>query len=182
MVESETAVLKEHQKFLRKDIHLNNRETNKKLSFEEHLKARTMPDHGRGQYKGHMMDREVATSALAKALKMDHIPEITVKRSKVDESDSKNKLGLVVRDIPEQFVRDDTKRIVTGKEEKKSLDTLRQTDKKIGDKAVFDYLIGNLDRHHGNYFIRVNGDDTMDMLGFDHGLSFPSTNINVDKF
>jgi len=128
-----------------------------------------------------MLDREVATAALGKALGMDHIPEISVRKEQVDNANGEQ-LGLVVGDIVKDFKKDDTKQIVKGAESPLLQLKATRTDPKIGDKAMFDYLIGNLDRHQNNYFLRENGNGSVDFLGFDHGLSFPSTNKSMEKY
>lgn len=46
--------------------------------------------------------------------------------------------------------------------------------------AAFDYLIGNTDRHHGNWLVKGNGN----LVLIDHGLAFPDShkedNSNID--
>lgn len=59
------------------------------------------------------------------------------------------------------------------------LNELSKRDPRMGDKIVFDYLMGNTDRHGLNYFIQkpINKKDpTLSMKGFDNGLSFGNDN------
>lgn len=106
---------------------------------------------------------------------MDHIPDVTVRS--VD-----GQLGVLSKDVLQQFKQPDTKEIVKGYQDIFGLSHLAKTDKKIGDKAMFDYLIGNSDRHTNNYFIRTNGDDTKTFIGFDHGFTFPTDSAAISKY
>jgi hypothetical protein len=132
-----------------------------------------------------MIDREITTYGIAKALKMDHLPSIT--KREID-----GKQGSIADDLVGKFKDENTSFIkkyslTTGDD---AFSEIAKTDKRAGDKALFDFIVGNADRHGGNFFHKKNKDGSSELLAFDHGFTFPSSNSlyfmmdyhNQDKF
>ena len=150
--------------------HLNNK-NGEKLSIEEHGDYQKKPNSGRGEVKGQMIDREVLTYAIGKALKMDHLPETNIK-------EINGTYGSIAENLHEKHKNDDVDFInkyeVTGGDA--AFAEIAKTDKKAGDKALFDFIVGNADRHGGNFLHKKLKSGTSEMLAFDHGFTFPSSN------
>lgn len=172
--------LQQFKQLVRPSVHLNTKSDNKPLTYDQHIDAEKLPDGGRETYKGHLFDRELASSALGKALGMSHLPDITVKRTGLTPQE--NKLGIVVNDIPTSFRDNETIDICRESDNKTRRAAAQASDPKLGDKAVFDYLLGNLDRNKNNYFYKTKNDGSVDFIGFDHGLTFPSNNNDVKDY
>lgn len=118
-----------------------------------------------------MIDREMATTLIGKALKMDHLPDSVIRE--ID-----GKVGSIAENLIELHGSDNVKSInkyelTTGDDAFKQISS---SDKKAGDKALFDFIIGNADRHGGNFLHKVTKDGKSEMLAFDHGFTFPSSN------
>jgi len=137
-------------------------------------------------HKGWMVNRELASLALGKMLKMDHLPEGSIREitTRKPNGESMQELGFVSENLVQKLAEDGAI-IKTGVETVGGLgdngifDNIAATDKKFGDKILFDYLIGNTDRHQNNFFAKRTqqaGKTHYEMLGFDHGLSFGKSN------
>jgi len=118
-----------------------------------------------------MIDREVATYAIAKELGMNHLPETNIK-------DINGTFGSISENLIEKHKGDDINQIskyelTTGDA---AFEAIAKTDKEAGDKALFDFIIGNADRHGGNFLHKIKKDGNSEMLAFDHGFTFPSSN------
>ena len=166
------------KKLLRQSVKLNDRKNDRPVTMiEEYEDIAKLKDYGREKYKGHMMNREVATYTLANALKMNHIPDATIRRMNID---GEEKLGVLVRDIMEQFGEPgyNIEKAHNAPYNLSEISMLRGKDKQLGDKLAFELLIGNMDRHQGNWMVKYNKNDHNDakMYCFDQGLSFPDNN------
>lgn len=151
-------------------FHLNNK-NNEKLSLTDHKKYQNKENAGRGEVKGHMIDREMATSLIGKALGMDHLPDVGIRT--ID-----NRVGSIAENLIELHSGDNVTainkyEITTGDDAFKQI---AKTDPKAGDKALFDFIVGNADRHGGNFLHKLKKDGNSEMLAFDHGFTFPSSN------
>lgn len=164
--------------------HLNTK-NNIKLSPEEHEKHQKAKNANRGNIKGHMIDRELVTTLVGKALKMDHLPNTAIR-------EINGNLGSVAENLIELHKGSDVEsinkyEITTGDDAFKQIS---KTDRKAGDKALFDFIVGNADRHGGNFLHKLKKDGVSELLAFDHGFTFPSSNslytmldfYNQDKF
>jgi len=136
--------------FIRDTIRLNDKKTGDTINDRDAYRdLKQEKDHGRAKVKGHMLDREVATFTLGQALGMDHLPEASVRRLEID---GEKKLGIMIRNIHDQF-KEPGYTITKAKHadyKYNDFDSIADYDPKIGDKLAFDLLIGNTDRHRGN--------------------------------
>jgi len=132
-----------------------------------------------------MIDREMATTLIGKALGMDHLPDVAIR-------DIDGKVGSIAENLIELHSNENIASInkyeITGGDE--AFKQIAKTDPKAGDKALFDFIIGNADRHGGNFLHKLKKDGNSEMLAFDHGFTFPSSNslhqsmdyFNQEKF
>ncbi len=135
-----------------------------------------------------MADREVATSILADLMGMDHVTS-TAKRTQM------GLLSTISQSVHDKYkdthdnimLHDDFvkhKKLEHGNkvslDRESLLDRVSKEDPNRGIKAIFDFIIGNTDRHIGNMAIGKNKESgNYEMLAFDHGLTFPNNN---DKY
>lgn len=180
-------------KFVRDTIRLNKKDSGESLTDPSAYKIvlKNAPE----LWKGTMADREVASSKLSELLGMDHVAN----------ADKRTQMGLIStlsQSVHDQFkdrydnimLHDDF--IKNGRTKDKPKESILQriasSDPKRGEKAIFDFLIGNTDRHIGNMAVGLNKETkTWDMLAFDQGQTFPNDNhkymngtdyINQKKF
>jgi hypothetical protein len=95
--------------------------------------------------------REVAASDIANAIGLGDLVPATV-----------DKDGPKGRGSVQKFIQDAPKAFESG-------NYFGNNDTDLGRAAAFDYLIGNTDRHYGNWLIK----DNSKMILIDHGLSLP---------
>ena len=122
-----------------------------------------------------MQNREVATLALGKMLKMDHLANGTARNV---ELNGKKEKGYISEDLRSQHKADGAT-IEFGDRHRGGLFDVSRKDPKMADKAMFDYMIGNTDRRSGNMMIKDHADGKQEMLGFDHGLTFGNDNQSL---
>jgi len=121
-------------------------------------------------------------------LKMDHLPDGSIREitTRKQNGEPQQEIGFVSGSLLDKYKEDgaEIKKAADiskdkGKKSVNLLTELRKTDPKIGDKIMFDYLIGNTDRHQNNFFVKEKGDvgaKSYEMLDFDHGLTFGNSN------
>ncbi len=131
------------------------------------------------RHKGLLADREHAASVLADYLNMDHVAP--TKRMSVPGM-GEGTVSMSVADMYKHKKMDIYDRVSYplkfGSETHRDI---ANYDKNITDKAFFDHLMGNTDRHTGNWFVGVDKDGNRSMLAFDHGFSFPNDNNVYDR-
>lgn len=126
---------------------------------------------GRGTVTGHMVDREAATSFIGKALEMPNLADIAIREIDGHLGSISSDLNQVHGDDNTEFIKKYT--ITTGNE---GFAAIAKTDQHAGNNALFDFLIGNADRHGGNFLHKQDKNGISTMLAFDHGFTFPSSN------
>lgn len=160
-----------HGSNVRNTIRLNDKNGNQ---------ARIRSDHpvDPAKHKGTMADREEMAYKLSKEVGMDHLPEtkkVDYNHKDVNGRNIKDKVTMM-RDVNDvygkQFDKIEDIRSATHTEMIENA----SKDPKIGDKAIFDYMIGNTDRHAKNYFIGKKEGSAPSMIAIDNGLSFPNDN------
>ena len=163
-------------RFSRNAVKLNrptDRNTQRVLSLQTTLdiyrKIKENPNylvtHGE-DIKGFQIHRELASKALAKKLGLDHIPDVGINSVKIG---GKKHFGLLSKDIRQKAT---DKQATSLADSGLRYEDLSLNDRRYGDKVIFDYLIGNSDRHIENTYV----DKNFKMLGIDMGLSFPIQN------
>ena len=124
------------------------------------------------KYKGQMSTREELAYKLSLQLGFDHIPPALTRMVK-------GKRGVVISDIYSHY-KDKYDKIFDVQdailEHPENIIGMARQDKRIGDKVTFDQIIGNTDRHEGNYLIGKTKNGEYEMIAFDQGLSFPDDN------
>lgn len=176
------------------DNNNNKLKYNEYVDLQDNLKTQ-LSNNSIDNYKGFSAHREIATLTLGNILKMDHLNDGTLRKINIENDNGikTEQLGFISKNNKIKFDKDNHK-IFTGAElplhENNNMDLTKLSnnhvkeqlslyDKKFGDKAVFDYLIGNTDRHNGNFFIQKSNDPNnkeLKMLAFDHGLTFGNDN------
>lgn len=110
---------------------------------------------GRPSVKGRYHAREAMAYEVAELLGLEHLVPPTAVR------DIEGDKGSI-----QQFVKGSSPASKVGMWDR------YDGDEDLGKAAAFDYLIGNLDRHDGNWMVKKDGT----IMLIDHGLSFPEDN------
>lgn len=114
---------------------------------------------------GEYYKREAAAYSVAKAIGLDHLVPVTVTHT--HERDDGSPYG------PETLVGS-AQQWVPDAQTALSHDNPYDGDEDRDLAAAFDYLIGNTDRHHGNWMVGSDGKIKL----IDNGLAFPNNGLN----
>ena len=159
---------------IRAGVKLYNKKTGEQITPDE---LKKIPENKQKNYRGWLSTREDLAYKISNRLGLKHIPPTATRKVK-------GKNGVVISDIYTHY-KDKYEKIINIEEaiglDKDNLQGLIKKDERIGDKAVFDYIIGNTDRHIGNFLVGRTKDGKYEMIGFDQGLSFPDNMKNYKK-
>lgn len=160
-------------KFIKDSIRLNNKETGKPLEDPHGYKMvmKNAPD----LYKGKMADREEMSFKLSERLGLDHVV-------KTEKTNLTGQVGSTTLDAHEQFKDryteiDDIASYANKHDGKSMLSVIAKEDPRRAEKAIYDFLIGNMDRHSNNMLGGKNKKTgKMEMIAFDNDQTQPNSN------
>ena len=118
-------------------------------------------------YKGKMADREEMSFKLSERLGLDHVV-------KTEKTNLTGQVGSTTLDAHEQFKDryteiDDIASYANKHDGKSMLSVIAKEDPRRAEKAIYDFLIGNMDRHSNNMLGGKNKKTgKMEMIAFDN--------------